>query len=150
MQLNMEQKKLIHSMVMGQPLIKGVAGSGKDYSSILFVADTAQSIYDASWLIKGRSFTSIGLDMTEKSNSLAKNYRTATQIAEAAYSLIQGDGEIMGDDNFVKPSLIDKQGTYPVFRRFFTLEDEYEPMMVNQERFRVLGRAVGVVKKVNG
>ena len=55
MQLNMEQKKLIHSMVMGQPLIKGVAGSGKDYSSILFVADTAQSIYDASWLIKGRS-----------------------------------------------------------------------------------------------
>ncbi len=150
MQLNMEQKKLIHSMVMGQPLIKGVAGSGKDYSSILFVADTAQSIYDASWLIKGRSFTSIGLDMTGKSNSLAKNYRTATQIAEAAYSLIQGDGEIMGDDNFVKPSLIDKQGTYPVFRRFFTLEDEYEPMMVKQERFRVLGRAVGVVKKVNG
>ncbi len=149
MQLNMEQKKLIHSMVMGQPLIKGVAGSGKDYSSILFVADTAQSIYDASWLIKGRSFTSIGLDMTGKSNSLAKNYRTATQIAEAAYSLNQGDGEIMGDDNFVKPSLIDKQGTYPVFR-FFTLEDEYELMMVNQERFRVLGRAVGVVKKVNG
>lgn len=29
MQLNMEQKKLIHSMVMGQSLIKGVAGSGK-------------------------------------------------------------------------------------------------------------------------
>ena len=149
MQLNMEQKKLIHSMVMGQPLIKGVAGSGKDYSSILFVADTAQSIYDASWLIKGRSFTSIGLDLTGTSTSLAKNYRTATQIAEVAYSLNQGDGEIMGDDNFVKPSFIDKQGTYPVFR-FITLEDESEPMMVNQERFRVLGRAVGVVKKVNG
>ena len=149
MQLNMKQKKLIHSMVMGQPLIKGVAGSGKDYSSILFVADTAQSIYDASWLIKGRSFTSIGLDMTGKSNSLAKNYRTATQIAEAAYSLIQGVGEFMGDVNFVKPSFFDKLGMYPVFR-FFTLEDEYEPMMVKQERFRVLGRAVGVVKKVNG
>lgn len=98
--------------------------SGKDYSSIMFVADTAQSIYDTSWLIKGRSFTSIGLDMTGKSNSLAKNYRTTTQIAEAAYSLIEADTEIIGDDNFVKPSLIDKQGTYPVFRRFSTLEEE--------------------------
>lgn len=29
--------------------------TGKDYSSILFVADTAQSIYDTSWLVKGRS-----------------------------------------------------------------------------------------------
>jgi len=100
--------------------------SGKEYSSIMFVADTAQSIYDTSWLIKGRSFTSIGLDMTGKSNSLAKNYRTTTQIAEAAYSLIQKDGEIIGDDNFVKPLLIDKQGTYPVFRRFSTLEEEIQ------------------------
>lgn len=98
--------------------------SEKDYSSIMFVADTAQSIYDTSWLIKGRSFTSIGLDMTGKSNSLAKNYRTTTQIAEAAYSLIQKDTEIIGDDNFVKPSLIDKQGTYPVFRRFSNIEEE--------------------------
>lgn len=96
----------------------------KDYSSIMFVADTAQSIYHTSWLVKGRSFTSIGLDMTGKSNSLAKNYRTTTQIAEAAYSLIQGDKEIVGDDNFVKPSLIDKQGSYPVFCCFFTIEEE--------------------------
>lgn len=29
MQLNMEQKKLIQSMVMGQSMVKGVAGSGK-------------------------------------------------------------------------------------------------------------------------
>lgn len=98
--------------------------AGKDYSSIMFVADTAQSIYPTSWLVKGRSFTSIGLDMTGKSNSLAKNYRTTTQIAEAAYSLIQEDKEIVGDDNFVKPSLIDRQGSYPVFRCFFTIEEE--------------------------
>lgn len=100
--------------------------AGKDYSSIMFVADTAQSIYHTSWLVKGRSFTSIGLDMTGKSNSLAKNYRTTTQIAEAAYSLIQEDKDIVGDDNFVRPSLIDKQGSYPVFRCFFTLEEEIQ------------------------
>lgn len=29
MQLNMEQKKLIHNTVMGQSMVKGVAGSGK-------------------------------------------------------------------------------------------------------------------------
>ncbi|MFA9399119.1 MAG: S24 family peptidase [Clostridiaceae bacterium] len=92
--------------------------NNKKYSSILFVADTAQSIYPHSWLVKGRSFTSIGLDMTGKSNSLAKNYRTTTQIAEAAYSLIDKDPNITEDDNFVKPSLIDKQGVYPTYRCF--------------------------------
>lgn len=100
--------------------------SEKDYSSIMFVADTAQSIYNTSWLIKGRSFTSIGLDMTGKSNSLAKNYRTTTQIAEAAYSLIQEDPEIIGDANFVKPYLIDKQGSYPVFCCFSSLDEEIQ------------------------
>lgn len=98
----------------------------RSYGSIMFVADTAQSIYDTSWLIKGRSFTSIGLDMTGKSNSLAKNYRTTTQIAKAAYSLIEKDADIVGDANFVKPSLIDKQGEYPVFCRFASLEDELD------------------------
>jgi SOS regulatory protein LexA len=95
-------------------------GSDKDYSSVLFVADTAQSIYSNSWLVKGRSFSSVGFDVKGKSNSLAKNYRTTTQIAETAYSLLENDNLITGDENFVKPSLLDKQGAYPVFRRFNT------------------------------
>lgn len=88
----------------------------KSYSSMLFVADNAQSIYTHAWMVKGRSFSSIGLDMKGKSTSLSKNYRTTTQIAQAAYSLIQNDINIVEDDNFVKPSLIDKQGVYPVYR----------------------------------
>lgn len=96
----------------------------KPYSSILFVADIAQSIYAKAWLVKGRRFTSLGLDMTGKSNSLAKNYRTTTQIAECAYSLIQKDENIVSDDNFVKPSLIDKQGVYPILRAFTYGQDE--------------------------
>lgn len=28
--------------------------------------------------------------------------------------------------------------------------DEYEPMMVNQEQFRILGKAVGVIKNGGG
>nr|WP_300379463.1 UvrD-helicase domain-containing protein [Clostridium sp.] len=81
----------------------------KSYSSITFVADVAQSIYPQAWLTKNRSFSSIGFDMKGKSTSLSKNYRTTTQIAQAAFSLIEDDEEIIGDDNFVKPSLIDKQ-----------------------------------------
>lgn len=90
----------------------------KPYSSITFIADIAQSIYSQSWLIKNRSFTSIGYDMTGKSISLSKNYRTTTQIAQAAFSLITKDEELIVDDNFVKPSLIDKQGKYPIYINF--------------------------------
>lgn len=96
----------------------------KPYSSFLFVADNAQSIYTQSWLVKGRSFASIGFDMKGKSNSLSKNYRTTTQIAQAAYSLIEKDSNIVEDDNFVKPSLIDKQGVYPIYRGFKSKDQE--------------------------
>lgn len=98
----------------------------RSYSSMLFVSDTAQSIYPESWLVKGRSFTSIGLDMTGKSTSLSKSYRTTMQIAYAAYSLIEDDKNILEDDNFVKPSLIDKQGVYPVYRGFKNKVSEAE------------------------
>ena len=98
--------------------------SGKDYSSLMFIADTAQSIYSHSWLTKGRSFTSIGFDMTGKSNILAKNYRTTTQIAQASYSLLENDLEIVGDENYVTPSLIDKQGVYPICKCFSNMQEE--------------------------
>jgi SOS regulatory protein LexA len=90
----------------------------KDYSSFSFIADTAQSIYSQSWLGTGHSFASIGFNMGGRSNSLNKNFRTTTQISQAAYSLIERCPEIVEDENFVKPSLIDKQGRYPVFKRF--------------------------------
>lgn len=107
----------------------------KSYSSMLFVADTAQSIYPQAWLVKGRSFTSVGLDMTGKSTSLSKNYRTTTQIAQAAYSLIEKDTNIVEDDNFVKPSLIDKQGVYPVYKgcKNKVKEAEYVVNIINNE-----------------
>ena len=62
--------------------------------------------------------------MTGKSNSLSKNYRTTTQIAQAAYSLIEKDNNITEDDNFVKPALIDRQGSYPVLKSFNDLSSE--------------------------
>ncbi len=91
----------------------------KKYSSIFFVADTAQSIYSHAWLARGRNFTSLGFDMTGKSSSLKKNYRTTTQIAQAAYSLIENDMNIVSNENYVKPSLIDKEGSFPVLKSHF-------------------------------
>lgn len=96
----------------------------KSYSSLTFIADVAQSIYPQAWLVKNRSFASIGYDMTGKSNSLSKNYRTTTQIAQAAFSLIKKDEELIEDDNFVKPNLIDKQGDYPIYKNFSNKENE--------------------------
>ena len=90
----------------------------KEYSSIVFIADTAQNIYPQSWLGSGNSFASIGFSMQGRSHSLSKNFRTTTQISQAAYSLIEKIPEIVEDENFVKPALIDKQGTYPVYKEF--------------------------------
>ncbi|WP_163195399.1 transcriptional repressor LexA [Clostridium thermarum] len=98
--------------------------NNKEYSSVLFVADTAQSIYPQSWLVKGRSFTSVGFDIKGRSTALAKNYRTTTQIAETAYSLLEKDKNITEDENFVKPFLLDKQGSYPIFRMFENKQKE--------------------------
>lgn len=97
-----------------------------DYTSLFFVADTAQSIYPHSWLVRGRSFTSIGLDLTGKGNVLSKNYRTTTQIAQAAYSLIEENSDIVDDEYYVLPSLLDKQGQYPVYRHFPSEKEEAE------------------------
>lgn len=96
----------------------------KPYSSLMFVADIAQSIYNHSWLVKGRSFTSIGYDMTGKSHQLSKNYRTTVQIAKCAYSLISKDPNIIDDENYVAPSHIDKQGSLPVLKMFKNMNDE--------------------------
>lgn len=98
----------------------------KDYSSLMFICDTAQTIYSQSWLVKGRTYSSIGFDMTGKSQSLSKNYRTTTQVAQAAYSLIENDPGFFEDENFVKPSLIDRQGEYPVYRCFYSSDAELE------------------------
>lgn len=103
----------------------------KEYSSFMFVADTAQSIYPHSWLVKGRSFSSLGFDMKGKSNILSKSYRTTTQISKAAYSLIENDVNVVGDDNFVKPSLIDRQGEYPVYKSLNNEKEQFQ-YVVNQ------------------
>ena len=96
----------------------------KDYSSITFLGDTSQSIYPQSWLGTGRNFTTIGFDMTGRSRSLSKNFRTTTQISKAAYSLLEKDTSIMDEEYFVKPFLIDKQGEYPVYKEFENKEKQ--------------------------
>ncbi|HBI55905.1 MAG TPA: repressor LexA, partial [Firmicutes bacterium] len=79
-----------------------------------------------SWLVRGRSFTSIGLDLTGKGNVLSKNYRTTTQIARSAYSLIAENSEIVEDEYYVEPVLLDKQGQYPVYKHFSSEKNEAE------------------------
>lgn len=90
----------------------------KSHSSLMFVADNTQSIYPQSWLGKGRPYTTIGYDMSGKSRSLSKNYRTTTEISTAAFNLIEADENIQSNVDFVKPALIDRHGHPPIYRFF--------------------------------
>ena len=90
----------------------------KPYSSFMFVADNTQSIYPNSWLGKGRPYASIGFDMSGRTRTLSKNYRTTTEISKAAYGLIAHDEAIMSNVDFVKPALIDRHGHAPIYRYF--------------------------------
>jgi len=98
----------------------------KKYSSFTVVMDTAQSIYPQAWLVRGRSFTSIGIDMSGRSHILSKSYRNTWQIARSAYKLIENDAQITGDENYVSPVAIDKQGCEPVRRSFESEREEAE------------------------
>ena len=107
----------------------------KPYSSITFLYDSAQSIYSQSWLGNGRNFTSIGFNMIGKSKTLSKNFRTTTQISKAAYSLLNKSRGIVEDENYIKPYLIDKQGTYPIYKRFtgVTAQCEYIKSLIEEK-----------------
>lgn len=105
----------------------------KEYSSIMFVADNTQSIYSQSWLGKGRPYTTIGYDMSGRSRTLSKNYRTTTEISTAAFSLIENDESIQNNVDFVKPVLIDRQGHPPIYNYFKTSEKQLE-FLVGQIR----------------
>ncbi|MFZ2259016.1 MAG: transcriptional repressor LexA [Clostridiaceae bacterium] len=98
----------------------------KKYSSIMFIADNTQSIYSQSWLGKGRPYTTIGYDMSGKSRTLSKNYRTTTEISMAAYGLIEHDENVRNNLDFVKPSLIDRQGHPPIYKYFRTKDKELQ------------------------
>lgn len=95
----------------------------KPTNSIMFIADAAQSIYTHSWL-SNQSFKSVGFDMSGKSNILSKNYRTTFEIAKAAYSLMQHDDSLMSNDNFVKPTAIERHGNKPVLKGFSQQTEE--------------------------
>lgn len=92
--------------------------------SILFLMDVAQSIYSQAWLVKGRSFKSIGYDMKGKGYKLNKNYRTTTEISECAYSLLLNEESFVSDEDFVKPTLLERHGEYPVYRHFDSSKEQ--------------------------
>lgn len=96
----------------------------KGHSSLMFVADNTQSIYPQSWLGKGRPYTTIGYDMSGKSRTLSKNYRTTTEISTAAFHLIEADESIRSNVDFVKPALIDRHGHPPIYRFFNTAKQQ--------------------------
>lgn len=93
-------------------------------STIMFLYDGAQSIYDQAWIGKKRTFKSVGFDMVGRVRTLTKNFRTTTQISQAAYSLIKNYESITSDEHYSEPKLIDRQGPYPIFKKFDTFQEQ--------------------------
>ena len=120
-------------------------------SSILFLMDVAQSIYPHAWLTKGRTFKSIGYDMKGKGYKLNKNYRTTTEISQCAYSLLAKDPDIVEDENFVKPSLFERHGDYPVYRHFETCKEQtnYVIRLIKSLRQTYSLKDIAIVSKTN-
>ncbi len=108
----------------------------KAHSSLMFVADNTQSIYPDSWLGKGRPYTTIGYDMSGKSRTLSKNYRTTTEISQAAFDLIEADETIQSNVDFVKPALIDRHGHPPIYHFFMQPEQQVAFLAEEIERLR--------------
>jgi superfamily I DNA/RNA helicase/SOS-response transcriptional repressor LexA len=107
-------------------IISFIFDDSKKYSSIMFLADTTQSIYMKSWLSPvGRSFKSIGFDMSGKSKILSRNYRTTKEIAYAAYSLVEHDENILSNENYVKPVAIEKTGKKPLYLKCDGISEQY-------------------------
>ena len=96
----------------------------RESGSILYLMDVAQSIYPQSWLVKGRSFKTIGYDMTGRGGKLNKNYRTTTEISQCAYSLLSKEPLLVQGEEYVKPTLMERHGEYPVYRHFQNSEEQ--------------------------
>lgn len=95
----------------------------QDYSSATFITDTSQSIYEKSWL-SYHAFTTVGFNMAGRSRILSKNYRTTKQVAMAAYSLTEKDDAITSNELYVKPLVVEREGSFPVYRNFENDEEE--------------------------
>lgn len=125
--------------------------SSEEDSSLLFLMDVAQSIYPHAWLVKGRTFKSIGYDMTGKGYRLSKNYRTTTQISQCAYSLLANDLNVVEDTLFVKPSLIERHGDYPVYRHFKDSKEQndYVVKLIKVLKKNYSLKDIAIVSKLN-
>jgi len=94
-------------------------------SSMMFLYDSSQSIYENSWLGSGRSFKSLGLDVLgRKTKILTQSFRTTKEIHSAAHNMLLKDEEIAKQEGFIKPEFLNSNGIKPFFSYSKTFEDQ--------------------------
>ncbi len=106
-------------------IIRSMYDENKEKSSIMFLTDIAQSIYPESWLAYN-TFKSIGFDMSGKTKTLQKNYRTTYEVARAANSLINNDINITTNENYVKAEVLERHDDKPILNYFKNETEEYK------------------------
>lgn len=128
-----------------------------DASSLMFLYDGAQSIYDQAWIGKKRSFKSVGFDLSGKVRTLTKNFRTTTQISKAAYSLFKNYESILDDEHFIEPKLLERHGEFPIFKKFESFMEqcnyvksllEGELSSINRKDIVVIARTTEILREL--
>lgn len=128
--------------------IKGIYLDNES-SSLMFLYDGAQSIYDQAWIGKKRTFKSVGFDLSGKVRTLTKNFRTTTQISKAAYSLFKNSESILDDEHFIEPKLIDRQGDVPIFKKFesFLEQAKYIKSLLEKDLSNVKKKDIVIIAR---
>ena len=93
-------------------------------SSMVFLYDSSQSIYDNSWLGSGRTFKSLGIEARGKTRILTQSFRTTKEIHSAAHNMLMKDPEIKEQEGYIPPDFVNSNGIKPMYSYSKTFEEQ--------------------------
>ena len=98
-------------------IINQLCESSLPQSTLMYLYDSAQSIYPGSWLGNSRTFKSVGLDIPNfRSKKLTKSFRTTKEIHTAAHQMLLHDPIIKENEGYVEPDFENDSGIKPFYK----------------------------------
>lgn len=91
--------------------------------TITFLYDTAQTIFENSYLGSGNSFLSLGIETRGRTKSLTQSYRTTADIHRCAYELVK-DFDYDDDGQKNEINFLNDTGIKPIFTQCNSLDEE--------------------------
>lgn len=107
-------------------IINNLQKKENNSSTLMYLYDSSQSIYEGSWLGQGRTFKSIGLNIRGRSRILTKSFRTPKEVHIAAHSMLTKDKNISNNDGYINPDFTNPNGIKPFYKNFKSFEEQIE------------------------